>query len=234
MKKIQLFCKFTAFLRRYCYFYGMKATTIPAFLRWFYPSLLWQMPTGKRRIYLTFDDGPHPQVTPRVLSLLAEYDAQATFFCVADNVRKHPEIYQNVLEAGHLTGNHGMNHMNGWKTPLNAYYENIVAAKQYIDSELFRPPYGRITPSQIQALKKEFTIVMWTILSYDFDRETRIEQCTTNVLDNLEDGAIIVFHDSLKAMHNMLPSLEATLKSAHQQGFSFGRLDEEKNLSGQL
>lgn len=210
----------------------MKATTIPAFLRWFYPSLLWQMPAGRQKVYLTFDDGPHPVITPQVLELLEKHQAKASFFCVADNVRKHPETYQQLLESGHLVGNHGTNHLNGWKTPLGDYYNNIVAAKKYIDSEWFRPPYGRITPSQIQALKKEFTIVMWTVLSYDFDRETSVEQCTANVLNNLDDGAIVVFHDSIKAAPRMLPALEATLFKAVELGFGFGRLDDEKNLPG--
>jgi peptidoglycan-N-acetylglucosamine deacetylase len=203
----------------------MKPTTIPAFLRMFYPSLLWQMPEGNKRLYLTFDDGPNPEVTPVVLDLLKSYSAHATFFCVGDNVRKYPETYQQVLSHGHLTGNHSYNHLNGWKTSLNTYYENVVSTKQYIDSEWFRPPYGRITPSQIQALKKEFKIVMWSVLSYDFDAETSKEQCINNVLTNLNDGAIIVFHDSRKAVKNMIPALEATLKEGIARGFSFERID---------
>lgn len=136
----------------------MKPTTIPAFLRMFYPSLLWQMPEGRNRLYLTFDDGPNPEVTPRVLRLLEAYNAKATFFCVGDNVRKHPDTYNQVLAAGHLTGNHSFNHLNGWKSKLSTYYENVTHAREYIDSNWFRPPYGRITPAQIQALKKIFAL----------------------------------------------------------------------------
>ncbi len=203
----------------------MKPTTIPSFLRMFYPSLLWQMPEGEKTLYLTFDDGPNPEVTPLVLALLEKYGAKATFFCVGDNVRKHSETYRQLLEAGHLAGNHSFNHLNGWKTAHSKYYENVLEAGKLIDSEWFRPPYGRITPTQIQSLKKEFRIVMWTILSYDFDHETSVEQCTRNVLDNLCDGAIIVFHDSKKAQKNMLPSLEATLLEGMKNGFTFERLD---------
>ncbi len=192
----------------------------------FYPSLLWQMPEGRNRLYLTFDDGPNPEVTPRVLRLLEAYNAKATFFCVGDNVRKHPDTYNQVLAAGHLTGNHSFNHLNGWKSKLSTYYENVTHAREYIDSNWFRPPYGRITPAQIQALKKDFRIVMWSILSYDFDHETSVQQCTDNVLNNLHDGAVIVFHDSKKALKNMLPALEATLKFGQAHGYVFSRLDE--------
>lgn len=209
-----------------CYFCSMKSTTIPAFLRLFYPSLLWQMPAGEQQLYLTFDDGPHPQITPMVLALLEKYQAKATFFCVGENVSKHPETYQQIIHEGHLTGNHSYNHLNGWKAPLGKYYENVNQARQHIDSEWFRPPYGRITPSAIQTLKKEYKIVMWTVLSYDFDQDTSPEQCTSNVLDNLSDGAIIVFHDSRKALKNLLPALEATLKAGISLGYSFKRLDE--------
>lgn len=209
-----------------CYFCKMKSTTIPAFLRLFYPSLLWQMPAGEQRLFLTFDDGPHPHITPEVLDLLEKYGAKATFFCVGENVTKHPETYEQIIQKGHLTGNHSFNHKNGWKTPLKTYYENVNLARKYIDSEWFRPPYGRITPAAIQTLKKEYKIVMWTVLSYDFDKDTSIEECTAHVLDNLSDGAIIVFHDSLKAEKNMLPALEATLIEGTRLGYTFARLDE--------
>ncbi len=209
-----------------CYFCRMKSTTIPAFLRLFYPSLLWQMPAGKKRLFLTFDDGPHPQITLKVLSMLEKYDAKATFFCVGENVTKHPETYRQIINQGHLTGNHSFNHKNGWKTPLKAYYKNVNLARQHIDSEWFRPPYGRISPAAIQTLKKEYKIVMWTVLSYDFDKDTSIDQCKANVLDHLSDGAIIVFHDSRKAEKNMLPALEATLTEGTRLGYTFARLDE--------
>ncbi len=221
-----IFCKISEFAVLSYYFCSMKATTIPAFLRLFYPSLHWKMPEGENKIYLTFDDGPHPEITPEVLKMLEPFDAKATFFCVGENVQKFPETYKKVVEAGHLTANHTFNHLNGWKTPLNLYYENVSLAQQLIQSDWFRPPYGRITPMQIQALKKEYKIVMWSVLSYDFDAETTVDQCISNVMAELHDGAIIVFHDSAKALKNMLPALQATLEAGQAKGLRFSRLDE--------
>lgn len=191
----------------------------------FYPSLLWKMPEGQKKLYITFDDGPHPKITPKALGLLAKYQAKATFFCVGENVFRHPETYEAVLNAGHLTGNHSFNHLSGWRTDNTAYYENILLCSNYVQSKWFRPPYGKISPMQIQTLKKEFTIVMWSVLSYDFDPEIDTESCIRNVLDNTTDGAIIVFHDSQKAAEKMLPALEKTLDHFSKLGFSFERLD---------
>ncbi len=202
----------------------MKAVTVPAFLKIFYPSLLWSMPSGNNRLYLTFDDGPHPEITPRVLKLLADYQAEATFFCVGENAAKYPDVYQMILNQGHLTGNHTFNHLNGWRTPLNEYYENVNLCRDVIDSTWFRPPYGRITPSQIQALKKEYTIVMWSVLSYDFDRETTPDQCLDYVVNNAEDGSIIVFHDSEKSEDKMFYALRRVLEHYTNLGFSFKSL----------
>lgn len=203
----------------------MKAVTVPVFLRIFYPSLLWTMPEGNKRLYLTFDDGPNPEITSAVLDILDNYGAKATFFCVGENVQRYPAVYDSILHRGHLTGNHSYNHLNGWKTPLNEYYENVNLCRNCVDSKWFRPPYGRITPSQIQALKKEYTIVMWSVLSYDFDPETTPRQCVDYVLDNTKDGSVIVFHDSLKAANNVLFALPEVLKFFTAQGYSFERLD---------
>jgi peptidoglycan/xylan/chitin deacetylase (PgdA/CDA1 family) len=202
----------------------MKAVTVPVFLRIFYPSLLWQMPAGNQTLYLTFDDGPHPEITPKVLELLHQYQAKATFFCVGENVQRFPQTYAEILNQGHKTGNHSMNHLNGWKTNQNHYYENVNECRKYVDSDLFRPPYGRITPMQIQSLKKEYKIVMWTVLSYDFDPETTPEQCLNYVIDNTEDGAIIVFHDSEKSSHNMFFALPKILEYYSNKGFRFETL----------
>ncbi|MBU2556284.1 MAG: polysaccharide deacetylase family protein [Bacteroidetes bacterium] len=202
----------------------MKAVTVPAFLKIFYPSLLWQMPQGAKKLYLTFDDGPHPVITPQVLAILQQYTAKASFFCVGDNVLKYPDTYAEIKGQGHAIGNHSMNHLNGWKTSLNQYYKNVNDCREIVDSMLFRPPYGRITPSQIQALKKEYTLVMWTVLSYDFDAETTPEQCLDYVINNVEDGAIIVFHDSEKAATNMLSALPKVLEHYSSLGFTFDKL----------
>ncbi|MDY0077158.1 MAG: polysaccharide deacetylase family protein [Bacteroidales bacterium] len=202
----------------------MKAVTVPVFLKIFYPSLLWQMPEAEKKLYLTFDDGPHPEITPQVLEILNQFSAKASFFCVGDNVRKFPETYASLIENGHAVGNHSMNHLNGWKTNLNTYYDNVNECRGLVDSKLFRPPYGRITPSQIHTLKKEYTIVMWSVLSYDFDAETNPEQCLEYVINNTEDGAIIVFHDSVKAAKNMLYALPKVLKHYSDLGYTFASL----------
>lgn len=202
----------------------MKAVTVPAFLRIFYPSLLWQMPAGNQTLYLTFDDGPHPEITPKVLEILDKYQAKATFFCVGENVQRFPQTYAEILQRGHRTGNHSMNHLNGWKTNLNLYYENVNECRNHVDSELFRPPYGRITPTQIHTLKQEYKIVMWSVLSYDFDPETTPEQCLNYVLEHTEDGAVIVFHDSEKSAENMLYALPKTLEYYSEKGFKFETL----------
>jgi len=202
----------------------MKAVTVPVFLKIFYPSLLWQMPEDEKKLYLTFDDGPHPEITPQVLEILDQFSAKASFFCVGDNVRKFPETYASLIENGHAVGNHSMNHLNGWKTNLNTYYDNVNECRGLVDSKLFRPPYGRITPSQIHTLKKEYTIVMWSVLSYDFDAETNPEQCLEYVINNTEDGAIIVFHDSVKAAENMLYALPKVLKHYSDLGYTFASL----------
>lgn len=202
----------------------MKAVTVPAFLRIFYPSLLWQKPAGEHKMYLTFDDGPHPDITPKVMEILAEFQARATFFCVGENVKRYPDVYQQISKQGHKTGNHTYNHLNGWKTPLNLYYENVNACRELVDSDLLRPPYGRITPGQIQTLKKEYQIVMWSVLSYDFDQETSPQQCLDYVVDTAEDGAVVVFHDSPKSAQNMFFALPRVLRHFTDLGYSFETL----------
>ncbi|MDD4373279.1 MAG: polysaccharide deacetylase family protein [Bacteroidales bacterium] len=202
----------------------MKAVTVPAFLRIFYPSLLWQMPAGNQTLYLTFDDGPHPEITTKVLDMLDHYQARATFFCVGENVERFPQTYAEILNRGHRTGNHSMNHLNGWKTNLNLYYENVNECRKLVDSDLLRPPYGRITPSQIQALKKEYKIVMWSVLSYDFNAETTPDQCLNYVIEHAEDGSIIVFHDSEKSKRNMLTALPEVLRYYSSKGYRFEKL----------
>lgn len=204
----------------------MRTSTIPSFLRIFCPSLIWSKPAGKQHIFLTFDDGPHPQITGEVLDLLDVYQAKATFFCVGENVARFPEIYANVGSKGHLTGNHSYNHLNGWNTPLSDYYENVSKCRELVDSAWFRPPYGKISPAQIQSLKKEYSIVMWSVLSHDYDAEFSTVECIAKVEKQTSDGSIVVFHDSVKAREKMLPVLEHTLKHFSKKGFRFTRLDE--------
>lgn len=185
----------------------------PFFLPWLYPSLVWRLPTVEKVIYLTFDDGPVPGATEFVLENLAKFNAKATFFCIGDNIRKHPEIFARIISEGHQVGNHTFNHLKGWITPTEKYVENVkqfeqqlLAAKQPA-TNLFRPPYGRITRSQIAALASH-KIVMWDVLSYDYQKSGRVERQFKGTIKATRPGSIVVFHDSFKAepkMHYILP-----------------------------
>jgi peptidoglycan/xylan/chitin deacetylase (PgdA/CDA1 family) len=188
------------------------------------PSLTWKVKNHDKKIYLTFDDGPHPTITPWVLQTLAQYHAKATFFCVGDNVRKFPETYAQILQAGHRTGNHTFNHVNGWRTKNRLYYKNIEMAASLIKSNLFRPPYGRITATQSRALKKNYQIVMWDVLTCDFDKNLNVEVALDNCIRLTEEGSIVVFHDSEKAAANMMRMLPSMLSHFSEKGFTFDAL----------
>ena len=155
------------------------------------------------------------------MDLLKSYEAKGTFFCVGNNIEQYPELFERILEEGHSIGNHSFDHKNGWKTNNYTYLKGYVQCQALIDSNLYRPPYGKITKSQAQAIKKRSKIVMWDVLSGDFDTSSSPEQCTTRVLKHAEPGSIIVFHDSVKAQKNMLPSLEACLSHFKDEGFTF-------------
>jgi peptidoglycan/xylan/chitin deacetylase (PgdA/CDA1 family) len=196
----------------------------PAWFRWIYPSLEWKGKAANKTIYLTFDDGPHPTATPFVLDLLKQHQIKATFFCIGKNVQRYPEIYQRILAEGHQTGNHTQDHRNGWKTSQQDYLENIFIATQYIDASLFRPPYGRITKAQIKAVEQQFAfrIIMWDVLSGDFDPKLQPEQCWHQVKKAVRPGSIIVFHDSEKAWPRMQYALPKTIEHFLGQGYQFG------------
>lgn len=188
---------------------------------------VWEMPESQKAIYLTFDDGPHPLITPFVLEELDKYDAKATFFCIGKNAVEHPGIFKKILDHGHAVGNHTHNHLNGWKTNNKHYLENIMEARKYIDSSLFRPPYGRITLTQRKLLMQQhdsFKIIMWSVLSGDFDERISPEKCFKNVLDNTKIGSVIVFHDSEKAYERLRYTLPAVLKYFSGQGFKFEKI----------
>ena len=199
----------------------------PFWLRWLYPGLVWRKTSAKPVIYLTFDDGPIPEVTPFVLSVLERYDAKATFFCIGDNIRKHPGIFQKLIEGGHAIGNHTFNHLKGWKTKDEVYLENFKLCDNLTKSKLFRPPYGRIKRSQVSKLKNEYPglkIIMWDVLSGDFDLGLSPEKCLKNVLKATEAGSIVVFHDSLKAFERLEYVLPRALEFWKKQGYSFEKL----------
>ncbi len=196
----------------------------PSILKKIFPNLIWDIKTYEKKIYLTFDDGPHPDITPGVLEMLDKYKAKATFFCVGDNVRKHPDTYELILARGHKVGNHSYSHKNGWKISNDDYFDDIEKADKLIRSNLFRPPYGRITPSQIKHLKKNYSIIMWSVLTYDYSKNVSKEQCLRNSIIKTKPGSIVVFHDSLKSANNLFYALPMFLKHFTDKGFVFSVL----------
>ncbi|UPT69355.1 MAG: polysaccharide deacetylase family protein [Flavobacterium sp. JAD_PAG50586_2] len=215
-------------------------------VRLLFRKYVWRIPNKDNKVYLTFDDGPTPEVTEWTLEQLKKYDAKATFFCIGDNISKYPDIFRKVIAEGHSVGNHTFHHLKGWETDTNNYVENVAKCNEEIakgrrqkaeendnlksafcvlHSNLFRPPYGKINPLQSRKLRaKGYTIIMWDIVSYDFDSGTSAEACLGNVLNNVESGSIIVFHDSVKAEGNLKYALPKTLKFLKEKGFVCERI----------
>ena len=200
----------------------------PFWLRLIYRSCIWRKPNQDRVLYLSFDDGPHPEATPFVLEQLAHFDAKASFFCIGKNVQLYPTIYDAILAAGHVVGNHTQNHMNGWENTTENYITDIQEATKVIDSNLFRPPYGRISFSQMKALRLDPAlpqqIVMWDVLSGDFDTTITGDQCAQNVIQHAGPGSIVVFHDSAKAMDRLRIALPKVLAHFSKIGYQFEAL----------
>jgi peptidoglycan/xylan/chitin deacetylase (PgdA/CDA1 family) len=200
----------------------------PFWLRLIYRSCIWRKPNQDRVLYLSFDDGPHPEATPFVLEQLSNFNAKASFFCIGKNVQLYPEIYAAILAADHVVGNHTQNHINGWKNTTENYMADIQEATKVIHSNLFRPPYGRISFSQIKALRLDPNlpqqIVMWDVLSGDFDTTITGEQCANNVIQHAGPGSIVVFHDSAKAMDRLRIALPKVLTHFSKLGYQFKAL----------
>lgn len=208
----------------------MKYTVSPpAVFRAVYPKRLWRIPTVDKVLYLTFDDGPIPEVTPWVLEQLKFFNAKATFFCIGDNVAKHPEVFQQVLSEGHRVGNHTQHHIKGWRSTLEAYLKEVRLCQLQMlqhhsdsDSQLFRPPYGQIKSRQSKKLRDlGYQVVMWDVLSADFDTSLDAKACTKNVIEHAKPGSVIVFHDSIKAWPRLEASLPAVLKYFSEKGYEF-------------
>ena len=193
----------------------------PTILKKYYSKLIWEIPNADNKIYLTFDDGPIPEITEWVLDILQHYQIKATFFCIGDNVKKHSVIYKRILADGHAVGNHTQNHLKGWKTANQTYFKNIEECADFVQSTLFRPPYGKVKKSQYSKLIKGYKIVMWDVLSGDFDVKTSPEQCFNNVIKNTKSGSIIVFHDSIKASKNLKHVLPNAIEFLLEKGFVF-------------
>ncbi|MBL55723.1 MAG: polysaccharide deacetylase family protein [Flavobacteriales bacterium] len=180
-------------------------------MKWWYPELIWEIKTTKKEIYLTFDDGPDPEVTPWVLDQLKAHQAKATFFCVGENVEKYPEIYKRILAEGHTVGNHTYGHLNGWKTSYDKYIVSVKKCSHVFGAHLFRPPHGRISKRQIKKLKKRYKIIMWSLLSGDFDDTISSAECSYNTVQYSEPGSIVVFHDSQKCKKTLFEALPKIL-----------------------
>lgn len=194
-------------------------------------NYIWSIPNTENKVYLTFDDGPIPEVTEWVLSELKKHEAKATFFCIGDNVKKYPEVFNKVISEGHSVGNHTFNHLNGWKTATKKYIENTKICEKEIfnlnskNSNQFRPPYGKIKPQQSKILRKlGYKIIMWDVISYDFETTISKDECLQNVLKNVQSGSIIVFHDSKKAFKNLEYTLPRTLVFLKEKGFMCEKL----------
>lgn len=205
---------------------------VPKIIKLLFFNQVWNIPNTENTIYLTFDDGPTPEITERVLEILDKHHIKATFFCIGDNVRKHPEIVQKIISKQHSVGNHTYSHLKGWNTPTKTFISNTVACEIKLNSlfkirnsKLFRPPYGKITPWQSYKLRKlGYKIIMWDVLSRDYDASISAEKCYENVIKNVSSGSIIVFHDSHKAKKNILNSLEKNIETLKSKGFNFEKI----------
>lgn len=204
-------------------FYWIKTN---AFVKWLFPNYVWDISNAPKKVYLTFDDGPVPEATPWVLDLLKKFNAKATFFCIGENASSNPDLLFRILSEGHNIGNHTYNHVNGWQTKTSDYVNNVDHCANLLreisnrDTKLFRPPYGKITSAQANKLLKQgYKIIMWDVLSADFDTSITPEKCLNNVIRNIVPGSIVIFHDSAKAFKNLEYALSATLEYVQQKGY---------------
>ena len=188
------------------------------------PQVIWSKSSVDKKLYLTFDDGPTPDVTDQVLRILSQYDIKATFFCVGQHVSNYQELYNEIIKNGHSTGNHSYSHINGWKTTKTAYLDNIYKARDYITSNLFRPPYGRLTLSQYLTLRHHYQIIMYDVMAMDYDKRLSPQDCYHNVISHLSNGSIILLHDSDKASDNVLGCIQPIIEYALENGFQFDKL----------
>ena len=194
----------------------------PKIIKLLFPTYVWNIKTSDKNLYLTFDDGPTPEITDWVLNKLSEYNAKATFFCLGKNVQNYPEIYNRILTGGHAVGNHTFTHMEGWRTTPEEYINDVKETSIYIKSKLFRPPYGRITITKSKALQKlGYKIIMWDVVAIDWSTNTSKKKTAENVIKNSKPGSIIVFHDSVKAEKNMKYALSQTLDFFSNEGYMF-------------
>jgi peptidoglycan/xylan/chitin deacetylase (PgdA/CDA1 family) len=199
---------------------------ISLFIRLLYPGSVFRLPAEKRVVYLTFDDGPHQEITPWVLDVLKQYNAKASFFVLGKHAKRHPELCSRLLSEGHAIGNHTMNHELGWKTSDKLYLASVLEASEFINSAYFRPPYGKCTLSQFKALRKDYTFVFWDVLAEDWKSDKTGYQCFQKVIRKVRNGSVIVFHDSEKAWPRLKEALPMVLKKLNDDGFVLKALPE--------
>ena len=197
----------------------------PKILRWLYPGAVWRMDPNEKAVYLTFDDGPIPEITPWVLDLLDKHQIKATFFLVGDNIRKHPKEFQMILERGHRVGNHTFNHFGGLRHRKNEYWANTEKANEQIQTDLFRPPHGWMRWEQYRMLKKSYRIIMWDLVTRDYSKRLNGPQVLAKVKKYVRNGSIITFHDSIKAEKNMKYALPRAIEWLKEQGYEFKVFD---------
>ena len=202
----------------------------PGFVKTLFPNFIWNIDTNNKELYLTFDDGPTPEITNWVLQNLAEYDAKATFFCIGNNIERHPEIFQNIIAEGHSIGNHTYNHLKGWKHKAKDYVKDVTETDKLMtslsmSSNLFRPPYGKFKNKQSKKLLElGYKVILWDVLSYDWDKSITEEACFNNVISAAKEGSIVVFHDSVKASRNLMYVLPKVLEYYAEKGYEFKAL----------
>lgn len=194
---------------------------VPDFVRNLYPKALWRMNPDEKAVYLTFDDGPIPVITPWVVELLGQYDIKATFFMVGDNVRKYPQEYMQVIENGHRVGNHTFNHLKGLFTSTAEYVENVEKADGLIHSNLFRPPHGMLRRKQYNELSRHYQFVMWDLVTRDYSKRMNGEDVLANVKRLVRNGSIITFHDSIRSENNLKYALPRSVEWLLEQGYEF-------------
>ena len=193
----------------------------PKILQCLFAGFIWKIDTDEKVIYLTFDDGPHPVITPWIINLMNQYDAKGTFFLIGDAVSRNPDLYQLYKTNGHLVGNHTYRHIKGWQSRKKNYLKEITQCAEVVESSLFRPPYGQINLQGIREIKKLYKVVMWDVLSWDFDNETSSEICLSNVVNYSKEGSIVVFHENEKSMKNIMYALPKVLEHFTKLGYQF-------------
>lgn len=199
---------------------------ISGWMKMLYPAVIWDIRNATKTLFLTFDDGPTPEITEHVLEILDSYNAKASFFCLGRNVERHYDIYAEILRRGHVSGNHTYSHLKGWKTENKDYFEDIDLAAKFIKSNLFRPPYGQIRRSQIAILKSSYRIVMWDVMSHDYEQRVSKERSLNAIFRYTKNGSILVFHDSVKAFKKLEYILPRILEQFSAKGYSFKALPE--------